>query len=219
MLVKSKFDGIGIDYDQSKNPWFEVVVNEALGKLAEKPLGKRLLEKIGAASPPGTAAYNVAIYSAAGARGEGEAEFIDHRYISDRTSMTLKEGCENDDTLKLDKKGGVGSVASPSNVMDAENGKGTKVRLRFNDKDIYVQKADGKNVMIPAFIVLGHELIHAYHSLKGIKKPRNQEVTIDGKKIVAEEAWTTGLGDLANGDFSENKLRKEWGFPPRDSYP
>jgi len=219
MLVKTKFDGIGIDYDSAKNPFFEVVVNEALGKLAEKPLGKKLLAKIGAATPPGAAAHNVTIYSASGARGDGEAEFIDHRYVATRTDMTLKAGCSDDGAFKLEKKGGVGSVAGPIDVLGAENGTGSKVRLRYNDKDLYVQSVGDKNVMIPAFIVLGHELIHAYHALMGVKKPRNQTIAVGTATIVAEEAWTTGLGSLADGEFSENKLRKEWGFPPRDSYP
>jgi len=218
MLAETKFRGIFVDYESTQNPYFKLIVDEALAKLSEKRVGRRLLRKISRTNPPGDEAYKVAIYSATGARGPGQAEFIDLRF--DHT-MTLKSGCSaaDDAWAGLEKRGGVGSVAGAINRTNAENGTGSRVRLRYNDKDIYVAKVGGKNIMIPAFVPLAHELIHALHSLEGTLIERSKKVSVDGKQVVAEEARTTGIGKYSGEEISENAIRGEWGFPNRKSYP
>jgi hypothetical protein len=67
---------------------------------------------------------------------------------------------------------------------------------------------------IPAFIILGHELIHAYHSLCGSS---DYGEGYHGNKAI-EEARTIGLGPWANDPLTENGLRKEWGLRPRVTF-
>src|SRR5262249_16151497 len=155
---------IYVDYDESKNPYFMLIVEEALAQIAKKPIGKKLLDAIKATNPPGQEPYLVAIYSAAGTRGPGEAEFVDVRFTSTRDAMGMKPGGAMAGAWQgMEKKGGVGSVAAAANRTAAETGKGSRYRLRYNDKDLYVAQKNGKNIQLPAFIPLAHELIHALH--------------------------------------------------------
>jgi hypothetical protein len=57
------------------------------------------------------------------------------------------------------------------------------------------------------FIVLAHELIHAYHALYGLKK--------DGPD---EELYTTGIDKFAGEEITENKIREEAGLKQRTAY-
>jgi len=93
MLVTTKFSTIYIDFDRTQNPFFELVVNEALEQIGKKPVGQRLLNEISQAKPPGNEGYNVAIYSATGAGGLGRADMNDARL--DKMGQ-LKQGCAAD---------------------------------------------------------------------------------------------------------------------------
>jgi hypothetical protein len=63
------------------------------------------------------------------------------------------------------------------------------------------------------FVTLAHELIHALHCLKGVRKPPKS----NWRALVPdEEAFTIGLGDYARTEeFTENAIRHEHGFEPR----
>jgi Effector protein len=67
-------------------------------------------------------------------------------------------------------------------------------------------------------VTLGHELIHGLHALNGDSKS-GSTIKIDGKDTSEEEAFTVGLGRYDNATYSENKLREDFGLPPRLSYP
>ena len=61
---------------------------------------------------------------------------------------------------------------------------------------------------IPASIILGHELIHAWHTLE--KTDQLAKSFSDTKAI--EEARTIGLGRFAKDALTENSLRRERGI-------
>ena len=42
---------IGVRYDSRKQPYFEVIVSEALSEIASKPIGRQLLDEIGRCTP------------------------------------------------------------------------------------------------------------------------------------------------------------------------
>ena len=216
MLVKTKHPTIYVDYDETKNPFFEKIVSEALDAIAKHPVGKQLLKEISLVKPPGAEAYNVAVYSATGAGGLGRADMNDARF--DKMGQ-LKPGCAADKWMGLTVGGGVGSVAGALNRPNAENKIGSRVRVRYNDKDLYLAKEGDKQILIPAFIPLAHELIHALHALNGNLIPRNQKTLVGKDQIVAEEARTTGLGNYAAEKITENAIRAEWKFPLRKTYP
>ncbi|MDL2273412.1 type III secretion system effector protein [Oscillospiraceae bacterium OttesenSCG-928-G22] len=84
----------------------------------------------------------------------------------------------------------------------------------------------------PAYIVLGHELIHAYYMIKGQSDRLPEEYTYtdsNGRTIYtyaeAEELLTVGLTSFTNPvytgrarDYTENALREEHGLPKRVAY-
>ena len=61
----------------------------------------------------------------------------------------------------------------------------------------------------PGYIVLGHELIHAWRMMVGRRLVRSGW---------EEEAMTTGLNQFSKLDFTENKLRADAKLPTRPSY-
>jgi hypothetical protein len=79
----------------------------------------------------------------------------------------------------------------------------------------------------PAYIMLGHELIHYLHFASGdvSNMPSSESLPKKLKKLeqdelltLYEEARTVGLGPFKNGRISENKLREEARLPPRPYY-
>lgn len=70
-------------------------------------------------------------------------------------------------------------------------------------------------VPTPAYIALGHELIHALHVISG-DVVKEYSWKTDG--AIIEEARTVGLGPYANKRITENALRKEWNLTLRTYY-
>lgn len=97
-------------------------------------------------------------------------------------------------------------------------GRGSKTQIRMHNgpgsSKIYA-KLVGVNT--PVWIVLAHELIHAYHHLSGTTY-RDEVINKDGKSVRREEMATTGLGVYASTRLSENALRNAAGLPLRTYY-
>ena len=74
----------------------------------------------------------------------------------------------------------------------------------------------------PAFIALGHELIHCMHFLSGnIRLSSDKSLSVEarlGPMMLHEEAHTCGLGPYAKTRISENALRGEHNFSLRTYY-
>jgi|GEM_PF-6382832 len=105
------------------------------------------------------------------------------------------------------------------NEENAYNGVGTGGTVYINFSNVKKH--------LPSHILLGHELIHMRHMMKGTVA--RGEITVDkynakGEKVgtetgKAEELATVGLGGAAGGNaITENSLRKESGLPLRTYY-
>ncbi|MBR0681010.1 hypothetical protein GXW74_10970 [Roseomonas eburnea] len=106
----------------------------------------------------------------------------------------------------------------PATDFDGQAGSGWSDELllvRWNPEPMPVSGDDFDQLDgIPAFIILGHELIHAMHSLTGmVTRTRNRW---DDKAV--EEARTIGLGPWEGEPLTENGLRDEWGLRPRRTF-
>jgi hypothetical protein len=100
-----------------------------------------------------------------------------------------------------------GSKCAPVSEENAKNGTGSASGVHWNP-NIWVVPGQG---MRPPFIGLAHELVHAWHNAKGIKKGNYDE----------EESFTVGLGRYAGGGtrtINENLLRSEHNIPARTQY-
>ena len=104
------------------------------------------------------------------------------------------------------------------NIENASNGKGTSVTINFNPKQnvsvltcVYNKKEgryENKMKKVPAYIALGHELIHAYIDFDGSNV---------GVGTYSNEYKTVGLSK-ENYPFTENELREEHGLGRRLEY-
>jgi RHS repeat-associated protein len=134
----------------------------------------------------------------------------------------------------------LGSFEESKSRINASSGNGTNSTVNFSlhpdDTKVLTQDAKGKRAWedTPPEIALGHELVHAYRSIKGLKSSMfssddNPYGDHDIEKdIPTEELETVGLKSekglkgflrrLFNKNFSENKLRKEQGFNKRIRY-
>ncbi|PPQ28717.1 M91 family zinc metallopeptidase [Rhodopila globiformis] len=102
--------------------------------------------------------------------------------------------------------------------FDGQNGSGwdgaTKV-VRWSPLPRTNESADPDQLNgIPPFIILGHELAHALHTLQGTD---NYGAGIRDD-VAIEEARTIGLGPWANDNLTENGLREEWNYKPRTTF-
>ena len=103
-------------------------------------------------------------------------------------------------------------------IENASNGKGTSVTINFNPKQnvsvltcVYNKKEgryENKMKKTPAYIALGHELIHAYIDFNGSNV---------GVGTYSNEYKTVGLSK-DNYPFTENGLREEHGLGRRLEY-
>lgn len=135
-----KINGIVIRTDPAKNPTFHLTVKEQLDLLYTKPVGKKLLDEIGASKVAGFKGAKVAIMRA-----------------SDKVDMTdnVAKWHQGNTTYGIDM-----SKAKPDK---GKNGVGTPSIIKYNPN--IFKNPDGER---PPFIGLAHELIHAHHNLYGI---------------------------------------------------
>src|SRR5262249_9723424 len=67
---------------------------------------------------------------------------------------------------------------------------------------------------VPPFIILGHELIHALHTLTNTSDYKYDPKTNNA----IEEARTIGLGPWKDDQLTENGLRDEWKVKLRTTF-
>jgi hypothetical protein len=110
--------------------------------------------------------------------------------------------------------GGVGSGAQPDEWSGATNGAGTSSTVKWNSSQTVFQK----QIMIPHFILLAHELVHCLHNVTGTNKGE-KKIAVGSEQIKHEEAYCVGLGPYTGELICENAIRAEWeGVPRRDTY-
>jgi len=93
-------------------------------------------------------------------------------------------------------------------------GSGVDTQIRFRALDYEAETAGQYNPKTnyndaPGYIILGHELIHAWRMMVGRRLVRQGW---------EEEAMTTGLYKFSELEFTENKLRGASGLPTRPKY-
>jgi hypothetical protein len=120
--------------------------------------------------------------------------------------------------IQLTGQAGRGITIEPAEGFDGQNGPGWAEDahlLRWNPIAQPATSEDEDQLNgIPTFIILGHELVHALHSLQGSTKYTGK--SSDDKAI--EECRTIGLGPWKNDALTENGLRSEWGLEARTTF-
>lgn len=73
---------------------------------------------------------------------------------------------------------------------------------------------------VPPFIILGHELVHALHTITGTAnyKDKGGKVYDRHTSNAIEETRTVGLGPWADDPLTENGLREEWNIGRRQTF-
>ena len=199
--VSAGYTGIYI-VEEAGQPFFAAIVKEALQQLSDKKNGAGVLQAIAQSAPADNRGYNVLI-----------------QRVSISYSLALQG---------LPVPSGGRSFASPAQKSlgvasdAASDGKGASVIVGWcQNQVIYtpkVGKTKGVAHYVPPPVTLGHELIHAIHSLSGTRKS-GRSIMIDKISTSEEEAFTVGLGPFKDEKYTENKLRAEYGLPERLSYP
>jgi hypothetical protein len=210
-----KYPGIAVSYDNGSATFFEIMVLDALSNLSRFKTGKALLLGISNANP--ASPYNdsgndvnVVIKPT-----DNKLQVIRKGYqyptnTSDKSvngqneyRNYLLDGYFNEDKSRSVQQIKAILLHSPKNRAAAENGTGSAANVKFSNS---VRKLNS-GLDSPPFVGLGHELIHALHSLQGENKGGSEE-----------EKRTVGIGQYASEVISENALRKDANLPLRMQY-
>jgi hypothetical protein len=207
------FPVIHIRYDDRVTPYFEVVVLESLTKLKSTATGNKLLNLIAQSKPSKIPDF------------PGFPPACRVQIVPTRERLLNPRGAKWDISL-TDSKGGIGGFvktdeqsynqgfkqsrdsASECQVQDldvARYGGGIACKVEFNTS---VTNKTSHGEWCTHFTILGHELIHALHSLYGIRKNNSTD----------EENWTTGIMGFEGEEISENRIRADAGVPLRARY-
>jgi len=104
---------------------------------------------------------------------------------------------------------------------NSQNGEGVKGIVDFNPKQAVHVDSNGVSQRIHdeelSYMSLGHELIHALHFMRG-NHIGDSRPDVNGNINYQEELRVVGLGQYANNDITENKMRRESGLPQRLQY-
>ena len=212
--VWSDFTGIAITVDRTQ-PMFVAIVNETLKSLNSLQTGRALLAAIAQTVPVDNRGFKILI---------------------DRVSIPYKQAMDTTGRPELTNAGnykfrtsGGRSFATPAqqalgvgSAAAEIPGDGVSAIVGWCQNQCSYTPRTGPNAgkmhLVPPAVTLGHELIHAFHSLKGVLKS-GRSIEIYGKLTSEEEAATVGLDKYRDEPYTENKLRKDTRLPERLSYP
>ena len=209
----TKFPGIFVEYDETKDLYFRLSVNEALEQIAKKPIGARLLHEIAGSNPASAAdGYKVLIHA------PDKREFTQAGYSHPVFGNMVQDGSPC--TASMLNRGACDNANAADNVTDSEtSGRGSTTKVRWNSNITTLRLTSDQ---VPPFICLAHELIHAHHCLYGTKKPNARTINHPqgGQMTIGEEEfYTVGVRGFEKEPITENKLRGEWRIKARDDYP
>ena len=113
------------------------------------------------------------------------------------------------------------TVLEDGKVQVVEPGSGLpagEVRVLYNPDTATLPEAQGPDgaPCLPSHVILGHELIHAYHLMTGKLLHGQYELTEGTANH--EEAQTIGVGPYAGDELTENALRREVGLAERTKH-
>jgi hypothetical protein len=95
-------------------------------------------------------------------------------------------------------------------------GTGCHSRGVWNPARIHSTNTLGNRTQRPAFIGLGHELVHAYHNTNGTQLAQGEDA--DGPSGMLFEHLCVGIGAFRDVRISENALRRDAGVLQRQMY-
>jgi RHS repeat-associated protein len=133
---------------------------------------------------------------------------------------------DDDNTVTIEAGSGYHTYA---NSEDAVNGVGSDATIEFlfgADPSAFTYDSKTgtvQNEIFPDYIVLGHELIHSLHMIKGTFIETDSTVPYTGLNGTQfshpeEEVRTVGLGFNQAGDITEHQLEEEHGRNKRNHY-
>lgn len=195
--------GVSIQYDNFNHPDGNKQVDNALAKLAGKANGRSLLQ---------------ALVDNAN-HDKGRTLDVKLTTASSFTAAFLTE--DQLSKYKIDKDDIISSNKKAVDLLHKKK-EGTSATVSWNPEQSLKLDEEGRPTLIgsaeKSYLVLAHELVHAYQILKGTYTggfgDRNDQSTPAGK----EEFRAVGLGKYKDEEKSENGVRKEQGEPIRKHY-
>jgi len=206
------YAGIGIEYTQTKNPFFEALVLENMRKIEQLKTGKTLLQLIAQAKPKTRdknfpVGVNVVfrppfekILSAPGMK----RSFAGGMRLDDPVKY---DAWKNKNQGQLIPTLGAKTSAEPTTKQGgAEHSPSVGCTCWVNYSNIEILSKDG-TWHVP-HIAMAHEMIHCWHSLNGLSNPDMRQ----------EEYQTVGIKGFDSLPVTENKIRFESGIQLRTKY-
>jgi len=184
--------------------------NNALNKIASKPIGNSLLKEI---SKKGKEEKMLMIQVDKSGLTSAKHALSGIKYFQ---LVTAKDPRLSDTKMLL--------RSLSKRKSDGSKGEGASAIVRFNPNIAVGTDENGNPYpeLNPesAFIGLSHELIHAYYMMNGdwLGGGDMMDYLNENSAVRHEEDRAVGLGKYANEMFTENKIRAEHGFPSRNSY-
>ncbi len=197
-----EFPGIYIDAENADANFFGRV-KACLNILRSRDVGKRLLDAItGAVEVPN----KVVVIEEAPGGANGLATAVPTLDTSDGFRARLRAPGEG----RL--------LAAPAFDRIVRGGEGASGIVRWNPANAIPFIGTPR----PAYLSLGHELIHCLHYITAdCYRKINDVVTLDAgvdSGLAEEEARTVGLGPYADEAMSENAIREAFEQPKRTEY-
>ncbi len=181
-------------YIEGRESFFTATSN-AINKLRSRPIGKDLISNL-------SKRCKIANVSVVIKRAHGSL------------TKSAEETSAGPDAMTAFK---TGKKLPGTKIEIAGKGSGSEAFYNPDAEAIYTQLV---GITTPAYIALGHELIHSMHHLSGgIRLGAGATLNEQFEAMyLQEEAHTVGLGPYKNTRISENALRKEWNLPLRTYY-
>jgi hypothetical protein len=162
-------------------------VKDALKTIYKKPVGKEMIDTIVANAHKGKDGVTVLICA------KKSLKVLTHGGLFSK--RTYERGSSTNANLQASSTVGVGS------------------RSTIQWDPVHNSTPDGSR---PPYIALAHELVHAYHNIRGTARAIKVG-DVDGDRTT-DEALTVGLRGFEHVGVSENRIRREHGIPYRVSY-
>jgi len=209
---------IAVKYDPQANPFFEVMVKDAIKNTAMFQVGRNLLHAIQVANPGFTGEAGVFPTGVNVLIVPSDEKMTLYSNTFHKPTDTENVGINvNNDAFNYEKdrffqnqpnatyfRTGAKLIHSSQGMVEGGNGKGTVAKVYFSNSRRQLTSGSDN----PPFIGLAHELIHALHGLNGEKKGRTDE----------EENRTVGVDKYARENICENALRAAAKLPRRNQY-
>lgn len=217
-LWNAAYPGIYIANDIYRgNKWvptdFAGAISNGLDRIAQRPVGKALLESLSAACVVDQSKKVVIEFGAA----MSSAAPVDNITPAERKKVQRTPGdTESFNPQQLLANPRLLATATDT-VVDFKReyigGAGTGCVVTFVHTDTGL---DGR----PMHIGLAHELVHAYHYLNGMcyRSATGGLADAGNSGIMEEEMRTVGLLAYEDESPSENAIRDEWGITRRTHY-